>query len=65
VRLTFYFFTLLKGIGDTQSFQGYILSTKSLYTFYLFRIICTLRHRRYYDEQEADVVVKYHYQGYE
>jgi len=61
----FCFFTLSKGVDDAQSFLGYILST-SLYVFthsILFRIKCTLRHRRYYDEQEAAAAMKHHYQG--
>jgi len=52
-------------IDDAQSFLGYILPTKLSMHGILFRIVCTLRHRRYYDKQEADVVVKHHYPGYE
>jgi len=53
-----FFFILSKGLDSTQSFLDYILSTNSVsILFLLFSIMCTLRHRRDYDEQKAVVVM--------
>jgi len=37
-RLTFFFFSLSKGLDNSQSFLGYVLLTK---LFLLFSITCT------------------------
>ena len=55
-----FFITLLKGLDDTQSCLGYVLSTKLSFHIlcFLLSTMCTLRHRKDYDEQKAVVVVQ-------
>jgi len=54
-----FFCTLFKAVNGTQSFLGHILSSKLSFRilFLLFSIMCTLCHRKDYDEQKAVILI--------
>ena len=55
--LNFYFFTFLKGIGDTQSFLATFCRANVYFALDSFHHHVHIRHRRDYDEQKAVVAV--------